>query len=300
MNVTNAAAAGLPAALVIRFATVAATLALMRRPTACRRVALGGSIVASLTTWFVAVQVLVSGRTIEGVLLRHWASGIVLGYSVTPLSAWFLMVLGLVAVPVAVYSMRYFAHAVDASNTATVGIAFTILLGALEVVFVAEDAIAFLCAWEVMTLTTAALVTTDHDVRANRRAAYLYLVMSHVGTGALIAAFLTLAAVSGSQSFSVLLSGHVVAGPVRHGLFVLFLFGFGVKAGIVPLHVWLPEAHPAAPSSISALMSAVLITAGVYGLVRVCAFGLGVPDVRWGFAFMALGTLSAVLGVLYA
>jgi hydrogenase-4 component B len=124
--------------------------------------------------------------------------------------------------------------------------------------------------------------------------------MSHVGTGALIAAFLTLAAVSGSQSFSVLLSGHVVAGPVRDGLFVLFLFGFGVKAGVVPLHVWLPEAHPAAPSSISALMSAVLITAGVYGLVRVCAFGLGVPDARWGFALMAIGTLSAVLGVLYS
>jgi hydrogenase-4 component B len=253
-----------------------------------------------MTTWFVAAQVLVSGHAIEGVLLRHSASGIVLGYSVTPLSAWFLMVLGLVVVPVAVYSMGYFAHAVDASRTVMVGIAFTILLGALEVVFVADDAIAFLCAWEVMTLTTAALVTTDHDVRANRRAAYLYLVMSHVGTGALIAAFLTLAAMSGSPSFSVLLSGNLVTGPMRDGLFVLFLIGFGVKAGLVPFHVWLPEAHPAAPSSISALMSAALITAGIYGLVRVCAFGLGVPDTRWGFALMAVGTLSAVLGVLYS
>ena len=126
-----------------------------------------------------------------------------------------------------------------------------------------------------MTLATAALVATEHEERASRRAAYLYLVMSHVGTGCLVAGFLILAAASGSLSFSALLAGHVVAGPMRDGLFVLFFLGFGVKAGVIPLHVWLPEAHPAAPSSISALMSAVLITAGIYGLFRVCAFGLG-------------------------
>jgi hydrogenase-4 component B len=83
-------------------------------------------------------------------------------------------------------------------------------------------------------------------------------------------------------------------------VFVLFLVGFGVKAGVIPFHVWLPQAHPAAPSSISALMSAVLITAGIYGLFRVCAFGLGIPSVSWGLTFMGLGTLSAILGVLYA
>jgi hydrogenase-4 component B len=107
-----------------------------------------------------------------------------------------------------------------------------------------------------------------------------------------------LAATAGSLSFPLLLAGH--AGPIGDGLFVLFFFGFGVKAGIVPLHLWLPEAHPAAPSSISALMSAALITAGIYGLFRVCAFGLGTPAVSWGLAVMAVGTLSAMLGVLYA
>src|SRR5438477_9828086 len=124
--------------------------------------------------------------------------------------------------------------------------------------------------------------------------------MSHIGTDCLVSGFLTLTALSGSASFSTLLAGHVVAGSLRDGLFVLFFLGFGVKAGLIPLHVWLPEAHPAAPSSISALMSAVLITAGIYGLFRVCAFGLGVPSLRWGLAFMAIGTLSAILGVLYA
>ena len=257
-------------------------------------------MIASAITAAVAASVLASGNPIDGILARHLASGITLAYSVTPLSAWFLMVLGLVAVPVAFYSIGYFAHAIPASRTAAVGVGFNVLLGAVEVVFVAGDAIAFLCAWELMTLATAALVATDHEDGASRRAAYLYLVMSHVGTGCLIAGFLTLASLGGSLAFPVMMSGDVVTGPTRDALFALFFVGFGVKAGLIPLHVWLPEAHPAAPSSISALMSALLITAGVYGLFRVCAFGLGTPHVNWGLAFMAVGTLSAILGVLYA
>jgi hydrogenase-4 component B len=90
------------------------------------------------------------------------------------------------------------------------------------------------------------------------------------------------------------------AGPLRDGLFLLFFVGFGVKAGIIPLHVWLPEAHPAAPSSISALMSGVLIKTGIYGIVRFCAFGLGTPPLSWGVLVLVVGALSAVLGVLYA
>lgn len=289
-----------PAALVIRGLTIVMTLVLARHARVCRWAALGGSMLASAVTVAVAVRVIVSGQPVNGVLFSHAASGILFGYAVTPLSAWFVMVLGLIAVPVALYSVGYFAHAVASSRTAVVGAAFNVLLGAVEVVFVADSVIAFLFAWELMTLATAALVATEHQERASRRAAYLYLVMSHVGTGCLVIGFLVLAAESGSSSFATLLAGSVVSGPLRDGLFVLFFLGFGVKAGLIPLHVWLPEAHPAAPSSISALMSAVLITAGLYGLFRVCAFGLGVPTLRWGLAFMVIGTLSAILGVLYA
>jgi hydrogenase-4 component B len=271
-----------------------------RRPAACRWIALGGSMLASAVTVTLAARVILTVDPVAGVLVHHLASGFALTYTVTPLAAWFLVVLGAVAIPVALYSAAYFAHAVPASRTALVGVSFNLLLGALEVVFVAGDVIAFLCAWELMTLATAALVATEHEDRASRRAAYLYLVMSHVGTGCLVAGFFILVSIAGSLSFATLLAGHAAAPGVRHSLFALFFIGFGVKAGIIPLHVWLPEAHPAAPSSISALMSAVLITAGVYGLVRVCAFGLGTPDVYWGLAFMAIGTLSAILGVLYA
>ena len=261
---------------------------------------MGGSILASVVTVTVALFVVASGQPVDGVLLRHAASGIVLGYSVTPLSAWFLMVLGLVGAPVALYSVGYFGHAVKASRMAAVGTAFNLLLGAVEGVFVADGVMSFLFAWEVMTLLTAALVATEHEFPTSRRAAYFYLVMSHVGTGCLVAGFLFLAAEAGSLSFPAMLAGDIVSGPTRDALFALFFLGFGVKAGVIPLHVWLPEAHPAAPTSVSALMSAVLVTAGIYGLFRVCAFGLGVPDVNWALAFMAVGTLSAILGVLYA
>jgi hydrogenase-4 component B len=294
------AAAALPAALVLRVVSGVAAFALARRTRSCRRVALSASVAASMITTAVAIYVIASGRLVDGVLARHAASGIVLSYSITPLSGWFLLVLGIVAIPVAFYSAAYFAHAVAPPRTAFVCTAFNVLLGSVELVFAAGDAIVLLYAWELMTLATAALVATEHGEGASRRAAYLYLVMSHVGTGCLVAAFLVLGVAAGSMSLSDLLAGHVEAGPVRDGLFTLFFIGFGVKAGVIPLHVWLPEAHPAAPSSISALMSAVLITAGIYGLFRVCAFGLGQPSIAWGLTFMAVGTLSAILGVLYA
>ncbi|MGE0361678.1 MAG: proton-conducting transporter membrane subunit [Vicinamibacterales bacterium] len=292
-------AIGVSLALVVRLTGVVVALALSRHPRACRSAALAASIVASALTATVAVQVIASGHTIDGALFRHAASGLVLGYAVTPLSAWFLMVTGLVAMPVALYSVGYFAHAVPASRTAAVGAAFNTMLGGIEVVFVADGAIAFLCGWEVMTLATAALVATEYEARESRRAAYLFLVMSHVGTGCLVAGFMLLASAAGSLAFTAILSGHVV-GPMRDALFALFFVGFGVKAGLIPLHIWLPEAHPAAPSSVSAFMSAALVTAGVYGLFRVCAFGLGTPDAHWAMAVMGVGTLSAILGVLYA
>ncbi len=293
-------ASGLPAALALRIGIAAATLLMGRRSAMARQVAFIGSAIASVVIGLAAVGVLRGGASIHGVLLVHRASGFSLGYTVDALSAWFLLVLSVLAVPIAVFSIGYVGRGHLRGRSAFVGAAFNVLLGAVELVFAAGDAITFLFAWELMTLTNAALVTTEHEDRESRLAAYLYLVMSHVATGCLIAGFLAAASMAGSLSFSTLLSGHVAFGPMRDVLFVLFLVGFSVKAGIVPLHVWLPEAHPAAPSSISALMSGVIIKTGIYGIVRVCAFGLGTPRLSWGVLVMVLGGLSAVLGVLYA
>jgi hydrogenase-4 component B len=293
-------ATGLPVALALRIGIAAVTVLTARRRGVARRVAFLGSAVASLVTGVVAAQVLGTGTPLNGVLFVHHASGFSLVYSIDGLSAWFLLVLCVVSVPIAVFSLGYLGGPHWSRRSVFLGVTFNVLMGAVELVFVAGDVVTFLAAWELMTLATAALVATDHELRASRRAAYLYLVMSHLGTGLLIAGFLTLASLSGTLSFATLLSGGVALGPTRHMLFAFFFVGFGVKAGIVPLHVWLPEAHPAAPTSISALMSGVLIKTGIYGIVRICAFGLGVPLLSWGVIVLVVGGVSAVLGVLYA
>jgi hydrogenase-4 component B len=289
-----------PAALLLRLGTIAITLAVARRKTTARLTAFVGSALASVLSGATAVHVLRTGSALRGVLLVHRASGLSFGYSVDALSAWFLLVLSLLAAPIAVFSIGYLGHGHLRARSVFIGVAFNLLLAAVELVFAAGDAITFLFAWELMTLTNAALVATEHEERATRRAAYLYLAMSHIATGCLIGGFLVAGSIARSLTFSTLLSGLVAFGPLRDVLFALFFIGFAVKAGIIPFHVWLPEAHPAAPSSISALMSGVIIKTGIYGIVRVCAFGLGTPRLSWGVLVVALGAVSAALGVLYA
>jgi hydrogenase-4 component B len=290
----------LPVIFALRLTVVVATLIAWRRPPLARALAFAGSAVASTLVAVAALSILRGGPAVRGVLLAHEASGFAIAYDAGPLSAWFLLVLSVLAIPTAVFTIGYARHGRLNERSTFLGVTFNVLLASVELVFVADSVIAFLFAWEVMTLATAALVATEHEIASTRRAAFLYLVMSHVGTGCLIAAFFTLAAAAGSLSFSTLVAGNALTGPVRDVVFVLFLLGFGVKAGIIPLHIWLPEAHPAAPSSISALMSGVLIKAGIFGIVRFCAFGLGTPALSWGVVVTAVGALSAVLGVLYA
>jgi hydrogenase-4 component B len=291
---------GVITAVAVRIGIILIAVLARHRRELLRLVTFGGSAIASLIIGITALAVMRTGASIQGVLFVHVASGFSVGYSVDALSAWFLLVLSTLAIPIAVFSVGYARHSPLEQRSAFFGIAFNVLLAAVELVFIAADVIGFLFAWELMTLATAALVATEHEVRPTRRAAYLYLVMSHVGTGTLIAAFFTLVSLSGSLSFSALLAGDIASGPLRDVLFVLFLVGFGVKAGIIPLHIWLPEAHPAAPSSISALMSGVLIKTGIYGIVRFAAFGLGPPPLTWGVLVVVIGSTSAVLGVLYA
>jgi hydrogenase-4 component B len=293
-------ALGVGAVVAVRVAVVVVALLLRRRRELVRRVAFSGAALASVIAGLTAAGVLSAGGASQGVFFVHHASGFSLDYAIDPLSAWFLIVLSALAVPIAIFSIGYARHPPLDGRSVFLSIAFNVLLFSVELVFVAADVIAFLFGWELMTLATAALVATEYEVLETRRAAYLYLVMSHVATGLLIAAFFILASASGSVALSTLLAGGALSGPLRDVVFLLFFLGFGVKAGIIPLHIWLPEAHPAAPSGISALMSGVLIKTGIYGIVRFCAFGLGTPPLSWGVLVLLVGALSAVLGVLYA
>ena len=218
-----------------------------------------------------------------------------------PLGAFFLLIVSLLGVALSIYSLGYARGFFGRKNVGVLGAFLNLLLLATSVVFLAGNAFFFLIAWEIMALTAYCLVSFEHEKVETRNAGVLFFVMSHIGTGCLILGFLLLFQASGSYDFDGFhLLGDTMSPGKRDAAFLLFLAGFGVKAGIVPLHIWLPAAHPVAPSNVSALMSGVLIKTGIYGLTRVLFDFLGTPPNWWGVTVLSLGTISAVLGVLYA
>jgi formate hydrogenlyase subunit 3/multisubunit Na+/H+ antiporter MnhD subunit len=172
-------------------------------------------------------------------------------------------------------------------------------LAGMNVVVLADDAFTFLVAWEFMSLTSWALVVAHHRERDNVYAGYVYLVMASTGAVALLLAFGMLAGPDGLYAFTDMRAHHPTAG-LTGLILVLALVGAGSKAGLVPLHVWLPLAHPAAPSHVSALMSGVMTKVAVYGFVRIVFDLLGPPDWWWSMPVLALAGITAVMGVLYA
>jgi formate hydrogenlyase subunit 3/multisubunit Na+/H+ antiporter MnhD subunit len=217
---------------------------------------------------------------------------------VDPLSAVFLIAIFAVGALAAVYGlgyMRYDDHVVAWPSHAF----FALEVAALSLVVCARSVVPFMGAWELMAIGSLLLILTEHRQAEARRAGFIYIVATHVGTLALFALFATLARDSGDWTFGALASGTHGASGARTAVLALALVGFGVKAGLVPLHFWLPPAHAAAPSHVSALMSGVVIKIGIYGLLRVVWF-VGPPPLWWGWTVFAIGTLSAILGVLWA
>jgi hydrogenase-4 component B len=218
-----------------------------------------------------------------------------------PLGAFFWLIVSLLGLAVSIYSSGYARGFYGRKSTGVLGAFFNALLLSTTLVFLAGNAFFFLIAWEIMALTAYCLISFEHEKTETRNAGVLFFIMSHIGTGCLILGFLLLFQASGNYSFDGFhLLGNTMSPGKRDAAFLLFLAGFGVKAGIVPLHIWLPAAHPVAPSNVSALMSGVIIKAGIYGLVRVLFDFLGAPPDWWGVTLLAIGTISAVLGVLYA
>src|SRR6266567_3355894 len=217
------------------------------------------------------------------------------------LSAFFLLIVSLLGLALSTYSLGYAKGFFGRKNVGVLGALFNALLLATTLVFVADNIWLFLVAWELMALTAYCLVSFEHEEPETRQAGVLYFIMSHIDAGCIILGFLLLFQASGDYSFDSLhgLGAKMSAGK-RDAAFVLFLLGFGIKAGIVPLHIWLPVAHPVAPSNVSALMSGVIIKTGIYGLTRVLFDFLGTPPLWWGVTVLTVGTISAVLGVLYA
>ncbi|HVY42475.1 MAG TPA: hydrogenase 4 subunit B [Hyphomicrobiaceae bacterium] len=176
---------------------------------------------------------------------------------------------------------------------------FPAFAAAMNLVLLADDAFAFLFSWEVMSLTSWALVVARHDDAECRQAGYVYLLMAAIGTAALLFAFGGLAGAVGGYGFQDIRASHI--DPLTSALILTaVIVGAGSKAGIIPLHAWLPLAHPAAPSHVSALMSGVMTKVAIYGVIRIVFDLLGGPQWWWSLPFILLGSASAVGGLLYA
>lgn len=214
------------------------------------------------------------------------------------LSGLFLLLLFLVSAAAVLFGMAYFEPHEHEQPLTPVRFFISGFIISIALVLTAQNAVLFLACWEMMALGGFFLVAFESRDIQVRKAALLYLVATHLGTLCLFVAFGLLGARAGSFAFSQM-AGHSALLAVSTPVFVLAVLGFGSKAGFVPLHIWLPEAHPAAPSPVSALMSGVMIKTGIYGLLRVLGF-FAQPPAWWGLTLAAIGMISGALGILWA
>jgi formate hydrogenlyase subunit 3/multisubunit Na+/H+ antiporter MnhD subunit len=214
------------------------------------------------------------------------------------LASLFLFLLGAAAAGISVFAAGYFRKG-HGTSAGLLCLQYHLFLASMGFVLLADDAYAFMVAWETMALTSYFLVTTQHSLGEIRRAGFLYLLIAHVGALGILLAFGVMQGGSWQFTFDAIRAAHLP--PVwATAAFLLALFGFGAKAGLVPLHVWLPEAHPAAPSPVSALMSGVMLKTAVYGVLRVTFDLLGAPQWWWGVLVLCVGLFSALYAVVFA
>ena len=217
-------------------------------------------------------------------------------FKLDALGAFFVVVINVGAAATSLYALGYGRHEEAPGRVLPF---FPVFLAAMNLVLVAADAFTFLFSWELMSLSSWALVMAHHRRAGNAAAGYLYLLMASLGTLALLLAFGLLSGPSGGYPFDVVRQAPPSAAYAA-AVLVLALIGAGSKAGLVPLHAWLPLAHPAAPTHVSALMSGVMTKVAVYGFVRIAFDLLGAPSWWWGALVALAGGITAVMGVLYA
>jgi hydrogenase-4 component B len=256
-----------------------------------------GSVLALLTG-----AAILGGASLPTVTLATNLPLGVLSLHLDKLSAFFLAVIGLITLPLALYSIGY-VQAERGRRLFALSALFNLLLFTLVLIVVANDLIVFLVAWETMAFLSYLTVNFDYENARVIRSSFLMLAISELGTVGIITAFLLLAQHAGSFNFmAIRASAPTLAPALRSSVFLLTLFGFGAKIGVLPLQLWMPDAYHAAPDHISALLSAVLINLGIYGLLRVLLdflAGSGSLPAWWGLCVLSLGAMTALVGILY-
>ena len=277
------------------FATSVAAVALSRGANVSTLVYLATTVASAIMLVFAATHLLSEAAALTSTLPLGlpWLGA---HFRVDTLSAFFLVVVNLGAASASLYAIGYGRHEKAPHRVLPFYPAF---LAGMNLVVLADDAFTFLLSWELMSLASWALALSHHRVRDNTEAAYIYLVMAGFGTFCLLLAFGLLAGPTGNYVFDAIRSGP--PSPTSAAFIVAFvLLGAGSKAGLVPLHVWLPLAHPAAPSHVSALMSGVMTKVAIYAFVRIVFELVGPPVWWWGVPLLLVGGATSVLGILFA
>ena len=257
----------------------------------------GGAMIGSLAGLCLAFQTLLKGPPL--VWQGSWAMPLgTFSISIDALSAFFLIPLFVLAFLGSLYAVEYLHDNKPGGNPGIQWFFYNLLVASMAMVVVASNGLLFILAWEIMSLSSFALVLSKHEEKKSQEAAWIYLIATHIGTAFLLLFFLLAEAETESLDFSSF-ARHSFPPLLSSILFVLCLIGFGAKAGFVPFHVWLPRAHPAAPSHVSALMSGVMIKMGIYGILRSLTF-LGPFQAWWGETLIVIGCISGILGVLFA
>ncbi len=284
--------------LALVFAAAVASWAL-RRHAAADRVFLTLALAGCATLGAAAVSVLLAGDT-ASLVLRAATPGGPWIFAVDRLSAVFLLAISLIGAAATAFGTPSMAMERRQRQVWFAHSALALLIAALALVVMAQSVVPFLCAWEIMAIGSYLLIVTHDEDPVVRRAGLIYIVATHTGTLALFAMFAAWSVHAADWSFAAL----AVAAPrlPNQGttILALALIGFGLKAGLVPFHFWLPPAHAAAPAHVSALLSGVVIKIGIYGMFRVLSLLGGPPALWWGWTVLALGAVSGVLGVLWA
>ena len=239
-----------------------------------------------------------AGAPAQTIVLPIGLPGLPFHFRLDSLSAFFLATIGGVAAGVSAFAAGYFRKG-EGTPPGLLCLQYHLFLASMALVVLADDAYAFMVMWETMALSSFFLVITNHRLAEIRRAGYLYLLIAHVGAISILLCFGVLQAGSGDYTFANM-RAQELGTAWASAAFLLALFGFGAKAGLVPMHVWLPEAHPAAPSPVSALMSAVMLKTAVYGILRVAFDLLPMQIWWWGVVLLAVGLFTAIYGVVFA
>jgi len=276
----------------------ALSAALLNRHPACRFVTFGLASAAALAGLACAVDVLINGSFLLVLFSGRFGT---FSFYVDKLSAFFILMVSLLSLAVSIYSIDYAKEYQGKYSIGLMGFLYNLFVLSMALVVAANNAVLFLILWETMSLLSYALVVYEGRKKETVRSGFIYILMTHIGTAFIALAFLLLAAYTGSFDFtSYVGSGANMPDLLKSSIFLMLLVGFGTKAGIIPMHIWLPYAHPAAPSNVSALMSGVMVKTAIYMLIRCLFEFLGVTNTWWGLLVLLVASISAVLGVLYA